>query len=236
MLQIGREAPSLIFSLLGLVRYGRSSAMLTELFQITHNFKAFGQNCANVYHALRANAGEMAININDAFAFTIVPIYQLLMTTKYTNTNLVCFNLGNPLDFHTQDLLAITGARTGPDSPSFVSAGVRFPTLNRDVRSGQKRFAGLKEDDYNEGVMGAPVLTLVQNLSDALIGNWLASADSHIVANYVVIQRVCDLLDPVTGKCLKYRLPEPPETGVFFQPTARQVNLDVTSQVSRKVF
>lgn len=209
---------------------------LNDLFQITHNFKAFGQNCANIYHAERANAGEQSQAINDAYANSILPIYRLLQTTVYTNTDLTTFNLGDPLDFHVQDLLSAAGIRTGPDSPSFIAAGVRFPTLNRNVRSGQKRFAGLKEDDYADGVMGAPVQTLVNNIADALIADWLASADSHIVCNYIVVQRVCIDVDPVTGECLKYRLPEPPETPVFYQPNARQLNLDVTSQVSRKVF
>ncbi len=209
---------------------------LIDLFQITHNFRAFGVNCANIYHVERANSGEFASEINDSFANSILPIYRLLQSVKYTNTDLRCFNLGNPLDFHTQDLAAALGFRTIADSPSFVAAGCRFPTLNRDVRSGQKRFGGLAETDYTEGVIIAATITLIANIADAMIGNWLASADSHIVANYVIIKRECEEVDPVTGKCLKYRLPEPPETPTFYQPTARQINPDVSSQVSRKVF
>ena len=209
---------------------------LIDLFQLTHNFQAFGVNCANIYHVERANSGEFAQEINDSFVFSILPIYRLLQTVQYLNTNVTSFNLGDPTDFHTQDLALAPGFRTNLNSPSFVAAGVRFPTLNRDVRSGQKRFAGLSESDYADGVLNAAVLTLIGNVSDAIIGNWLASMDSHIVGNFVIIKRVCDLVDPVSGKCLKYRLPEPPETPVFYTPTVRQINPDATSQVSRKTF
>lgn len=210
--------------------------MLTDLFQLVHNFTAFGVNCVNTYHVERANAGENAQSINDSYANSILPIYRLLMTTAFVNDSLVCFNLGTPTDFHTQDLLSALGFRTGSNSPSFVAAAVRFPTLNRLVRSGQKRLSGLLESDYSDGVLNATAQTLIGNIADALIGDWLASADSHIVGNYVIIERVCETVDPVTGKCLQYRLPEPPETPVFYQPTARTLNLDVSSQVSRKVF
>jgi len=236
MLKSGRGAASLFLIFIGVSRTGRCAEMLIDLFQLTYNFRAFGQNCANTFHVERANAGEDAQAVNDSFAFSILPDYRLLQTTSYVSNNLVCFNLGNPLDFHTQDLLALTGFRAGIDSPSFVAGGVRFPTLNRLVRSGQKRFAGMRESDYEDGVLNAGVLALIGNLADAMIGNWLASVDSHIVGNYVIVQRVCDKVDPVTGDCLQYRLPEPPETPVFYQPTARQINADATSQVSRKVF
>lgn len=209
---------------------------LIDLFQLVHTYQAFGVNCANIFHAERANAGEGAQAINDAYANSILPIYRLLQSDAYLNTSLTTFNLGDPLDFHTQDLAAAAGFRVGEDAPSFVSAGVRFPTLNRLVRSGQKRFAGILESDMFEGVLSAAAQTLVNNVADALIANWLASSDSHHVCNYVIVKRECEEVDPVTGKCVKYRLPEPPETPVFYTPNARQLNLDVTSQVSRKVF
>lgn len=210
--------------------------MLVDLLQLVHRYKAFGVNCANIYHVERANAGESAQDINDAFTNSVLPDIRGLQTTQYTNTDLITFNLGDPLDFHTFDLASQAGFRTGINSPSFVAAGMRFPTLSRLVRSGQKRFAGLTENDYVDGVLDATAQALVEAIGDALIGNWLATSDSHVVCNYAIINRVCDEVDPVTGKCLQYRLPEPPETPVFYIPNARQLNTAVTSQVSRKTF
>ncbi len=218
------------------VQSGGSNMALIDLLQVVHRYTAFGVNCANIYHVERANAGESAQDINDAFTNSILPSLRLLQTTDYANIDLVAFNLGDPLDFHTFDLASQIGDRTGINSPSFVAAGMRFPTLNRLVRSGQKRFAGLTENDYVDGVLDATAQALVEDIGDVLIADWLASSDSHVVCNYAIIQRVCDEVEPVTGKCLQYRLPEPPEVPIFYIPNARQLNLNVTSQVSRKVF
>jgi len=208
---------------------------LDDLYQITHKYEAFGTSMHNVYHAERANPTEFAQEINDAFANSILPIIRLLQTTAFNNVEQVCFNLGDPTDFHTQTLAAAGLRAIGNDEPSFVSGGVRFPTLNRAVHSGQKRFAGLTETDIGAGVLVAGAITLLANIADALIANWLASADAHHVCNYVIIKRVCETTDPVTGKCLEYRLPELLETPVFYTPTARVVNTLATSQVSRKM-
>lgn len=208
---------------------------LDDLFQLTHKYAAFGKNMHNVYHVERANAGEVAQDVNDAFANSILPVIRLLQPSAFNNIELVTFNLGDETDFHTQTISA-PGLRAGTtNEPSFVAAGVRFPTLNRAVHSGQKRFAGLMEFDITDGVIEAVAIGLVEDIADVLIANWLASADSHHVGNYVIIERVCETVDPVTGKCTEYRLPEDAETPVYYTPTARVVNPNASSQVSRKM-
>lgn len=209
---------------------------LTDVYQLTHNYVAFGEPMANIYHAFRDNSGETAQDINDAFVNSIMPDIELLWTLAFTSVDLVCFNLGDPTDFHTQSGAGLDGARAGANEPTFVAAGVRFPSLNRLIRSGHKRFGGLIETDITDGAIIAGTVTLVENIADALIGDWLASSDSHVVANFIILKRVCEEEDPITEKCLKYRLPEPPDVPLFFQPTSRVVNTLATSQVSRKTF
>ncbi len=208
---------------------------LDDLFQITHNFVNQGVLMSSMFHVLRANAGENASSVNDSFANSVFPIIRLLQSDQLSNTDLVCYNLGDPVDFHTQTL-ATNGLRAVTNSPSFIAAAIRFPSLNRTIRSGQKRFAGMGEGDYTTGALIAATITLLTNIGTAMIGNWLASSDSHIVGNYVIIQRVCDEVDPVSGRCLQYRLPEIGETPVFYKPTAFIVNPLISSQVSRKTF
>lgn len=209
---------------------------LDDLYQTTHKFAAFGVTMHNVYHSERVNPGETAQDINDAFAFSIRPHIRALQPTFFTNIELVTFSLGDSQDFHTQ-AIADAGLRVVIDaSPSFVAAGVRFPTRDRDVHAGQKRFAGLVEADIQTGVIIAATLVLVQDIADALLLPWLASSDSHQVANYVIIKRVCDEVDPVSGDCLQYRLPKDAETPVYYQPNSSVLNSDATSQVSRKTF
>lgn len=92
------------------------------------------------------------------------------------------------------------------------------------------------EADVDNGDLIPATVVLVEDIADDLISDWLASSDSHHVANYIILKRVCDEEDPITEKCLKYRLPEDLEVPVFYIPTSRVVNASVTSQVSRKTF
>lgn len=209
---------------------------LEDLFQLTHRFTAYGVTMNNAYHAERANPGETSQEINDAFNFTILPIIRLLQPDSFTNVETICFNLGDDTDFHTQ-AIGNAGLRVSvSDSPSFLAAAVRFPSRIRGVHSGQKRFAGLMEADVNFGNLIAGTVTLIENIADALIADWLASADSHIVCNYVIIKRVCDVVVPEGDPCPQYRLPKDAEIPVFYTPVTRVLNTEVSSQVSRKMF
>ncbi len=209
---------------------------LDDTFQVVHNHTLFGVDMVNVYHALRANSGEDAQAVADAFANTVLNDVRQWQSEDVVNTDLICFNLGDETDFHTQDLAALPGLKAGVDSPSFVAGALRFPSLNRQIRSGHKRFAGALETDYTNGELVAGAIVLLEDIGDSLIGNWLATSDSHIVANFIIVQRVCDEVDPATGRCLKYRLPEVDGELKFYQPNTRLVKTAITSQVSRKTF
>lgn len=209
---------------------------LADTFELVHDMTQRGKNILSVYHLLRANSGEDAAAMSDAFQNSILPVLRLQQSSPVINNEVRVFNLGDPLDFKTTTLGAAPGLRVGADSPTFIGGAVRFPSLNRDIRAGQKRFPGMEETDYTGGSLVAAANTLLENNADAMLANWLASSDSHHVANYIVIKRVCKTEDPVTGRCLVYRLPETDGELVFFQPTARVVNQEISSQVSRKVF
>jgi len=209
---------------------------LSDMYQVTHKMTQQGQTILSVYHAERASAAEEAQEINDAFANSILPILKLQQVTTIVSVEVTSFNLATTTDFHTQDLSGNDGLRAAAASPTFISGAVRFPTLDRAVRSGHKRFCGMAELDYTDGVLSATAIGLLEDVADALIANWLANVDSHIVCSYAIIKRVCDETDPITGKCTKYRLPETDGELVFYEPTSRLVNSDVSSQVSRKVF
>lgn len=209
---------------------------LDDLYQITHKFTAYGKPMNNAYHAERANPGETAQDVNDAWVNSILPSIRLLQPDSYTNVEAVCFSLGDDTDFHTQAIGSAGLRGSVAESPSFLAAAVKFPTLIRGVHSGQKRFAGLMESDVNFGTLVAGTQTLVENIADDIIGDWLASSDSHIVCNYVIIKRVCDEVDPITGKCLQYRLPKDAEIPEWYTPSTHVLNTDVSSQVSRKTY
>ena len=209
---------------------------IIDMYEIVHDMTQLGQNMLIVTHAERALPGEVAQSVADSYANSILPIVRLQQDNTVVNNELRVFNLGVPTDFHTQSLLGALGLRAGLTAPTFIGGAVRFPSLNREIRSGHKRFSGMQESDYTDGVLTAPANTLLENNGDALIGNWLSSIDAHVVANYAIIKRICKTTDPVTGKCLVYRLPVDDAELKFYLPNARIVNQNISSQVSRKVF
>lgn len=209
---------------------------IVDMYQIVHDMTYLGQTVLSVYHAERANAGETAGSISDGFQNSILPIIRLLQNDAVTNNELRIFNLGSPTDFGAFTLSGSAGVRTGANSASFLAASQRFNTLNRLVRSGQKRYAGLLETDYFDGVLGGSTVTLVDDIGDVLVADWLSSIDSHVICSYAILKRVCETTDPVTGKCLEYRLPETDGELVFYIPQSFLTNPEVSSQVSRKVF
>lgn len=209
---------------------------LDDMYQITHSMTQFGQPQLNTFHVLRANAGESAGSISDAFQNSILPILRLFQSNTIINNEIRIFNLETTTDFGTFTLSSALGLRVGNDNASFVSTAMRFPTRDRDVRSGHKRFGGTLEEDIVDGVLQAAPLVLLTDIGDAMIANWLATADSHFVCSYVIIKRICETFDIPLDKCLEYRLPETNGELVFYQPNTFVTNPEISSQVSRKVF
>lgn len=205
------------------------------MYDIVHDMTLRGQNVLNAYQVERANAGEGAGSISDAFQNSILPIVRLWQNDNVVNNEIRIRNLGDPLDFGTFTLAAAAGLRVGATSPSFVSGGIKFNRLRSDMKSGFKRFAGAEEGDYVEGVLSAAALVLLTNMGNAIIGNWLSSIDSHIVCNYVIIKRICTTTPPPGDPCPSYRLPTPTDTLTFYTPSSFVNSTNIRSQVSRRV-
>ncbi len=209
---------------------------INDMYQITHDMTQFGQSQLNVYHVQRNNSGETAGSISDAFQNSILPILRLFQSNTVVSNELRIFNLGVSTDFGTFTLGGALGLRVGSDNPTFLAVTMRFPSRDRDIKAGHKRMGGSLESDIVDGVIDAPTQTLMTNIGNALIANWLASSDSHNVCSYAIIKRHCETVDPVTGECIEYRLPKLDGELFFYLPNAFVNNTDISSQVSRKVF
>lgn len=207
---------------------------ITDMYELVHNMTYLGQTILNVYHAEKFIPAETAESVQEAWQNSVLGALQGLQNTFVINNSVSIFNLGTSTDFTTVTLTGAPGFRAGNRSPVFVSAGIRYPSLDRDIRSGHKRYSGMLEADYTDGVVIAAVLTLMTAINTALLGDWLASSDSRHVANFVIIGRVCKTTDPVTGKCLVYRLPETDVELKFYTPTSALNDTEISSQVSRK--
>ncbi len=207
---------------------------LTDMYNVVHDMTLFGRNVLNVYQCERTSGVEVAGSISDGFQNSIMPLIKLWQSDAVVNNELRIFNLGTSTDFGTFTLAAATGARAGLDAPSFVSGEVKFPSRDRDVRTGFKRYAGMLEVDDADGILTGAALTLLNNLGDGLILPWLSSIDAHAIANFVVIKRICTTTPPPGDPCPQYRLPQIGDPLTFYQPNQRITITTTRSQVSRR--
>lgn len=207
---------------------------LNDMYNIVHDMTNLGQSTLNVYQVERTSAVESAGSISDGFQNSILPVLRAFQSSSVINNELRIFNLGESTDFGTFSIGAAAGFRVGADPPAFTAAELKFPSLDRAVRTGFKRYAGLLEADDTDGVLGGTVLALLNTLGTAIIAPWLSSIDSHAICNFVIIKRVCDVVPPPGEPCPQYRLPETGDPLVFYQPNSRIALTSTRSQVSRR--
>lgn len=205
------------------------------MYELKHRMTQFGENILNIYQAERANSGEDAQTVADSYANDILPVIRLLQPDSVANIDLDVKNLDNPTDFHVQSLSSAAGLRSGLELASFNAAEIRFPRLRTDMRNGFKRFVGLLETDVANQDIQAPALALIQDIADAIVADWTSSIDSHVVAHYVIIKRVCTVIVPEGDPCPSYRLPETDGELVFYQPIEGAALTSTRTQVSRRV-
>jgi len=115
------------------------------------------------------------------------------------------------------------GTRTGVDAseylPPFNAAGARLTVGSRATRPGQKRVGGLLEVDSNHGQLGAPYVVLFNALLDELTETLTLAAPA---ATFNLTPNV-------------FRRNAAGVVTAHQEVTGYVVNLNITSQVSRKV-
>jgi len=208
---------------------------LNDMYNILHKHTIAGTTLLNVYQVERANAGETAGAISDAFQNSILPTLRLWQHTSIVNNELVILNLGDALDFGSFPLSSAAGLKAGSVASDFNAGSVKFNRLRSDMKNGFKRFAGVTEGEIAVNDLTAPAVILLDNIGTVMVANWLASADSHIVCNFVIIKRVCTTTPAEGDPCPQYRLPIIGDPLIFYTPTSGVGLASVRSQVSRRV-
>jgi len=102
--------------------------------------------------------------------------------------------------------------------PDFVAAGVRLNVGTRLTRPGQKRLAGLNENDQFSSILTAGVLSVVQAWGDQAIQTLTLGEPAPLL-----------VITPV----VVHKLPDG-SAGVYQPMTSATAAANVTSQVSRK--
>lgn len=200
---------------------------LADVFEIRMAGNTLGSPWNMVFHGYRTAGNYNAQAVLDAFGDG--PFFNLLpaLPDSCHVITLEAKSLGNPLDFYSVATPNSDGARAGDTLGPFVAPTIRFTRKRTDMHHGYKRLPGVLEADQTNGVLGAPLIALIEDFADSLIGGWEDnSAPGVTVANYVIVKRVLD-----AGK---YRLPETDGELVYYAPDNYVVVVNVSSQVSRK--
>ncbi len=206
---------------------------LVDIYQVTQLASMNNRPANNVYHVERLDPGFDATNINQAFIDSLQVSQLALQNPVLSVSELQCFSLGNSVDFENLPQVGKVGTRLGSQAAQFIAFAFRFPTLDRDIRSGRKRFGGASEEISSGNDLAPAFITDMNTHGANMIANWEeASAPGVGVCRFVIVKRIL-VINPVTG-AESYRLPETDGELQFYAPTAFISNVTLRSQNSRK--
>ncbi len=207
---------------------------LSDIYQITALGSYRNSASNNVWHVEKLDAGSVSADINTAFVDSLTVDQLALQAPPFEMEELQTFNLGTPTDFATLGLTGKIGTRAGAAAAELLAFAFRFPTLNRDIRSGRKRFGGVADEISTGGDIAAAFITDMNTFGASIIADWeKASAPGTSVCRYIVVKRI-KVVNPVTG-AISYRLPETDSELLFYAPTSSISDNTMRSQNSRKV-
>lgn len=144
-----------------------------SLIEMTTNMLVSGNVNLTVwqYEATNVPIGVTPVQIAEAYWNHMKGTLRALWTTTYGSIfkTIRIRELNNPVGDYAEYDIPIaeqTGTRTPPASyeqlPPFTAVGVRLVVGTRATRPGQKRYSCVVEQDNNVGVLGAPLIALVQ--------------------------------------------------------------------------
>jgi hypothetical protein len=201
-----------------------------DLYQVIDRQRLQGQRVDNVYFYKRNAAvitGSVAEAVADAFDGQVIPGITPVQAPALVHESIIVTNLYDPPDTFTK-AVSHPGTWDGPDdSPPFDAFGFRLIQDNGAIRNGSKRIAGLKENQQSGGVVGGGAVAAALLVAGAAM---VAGIDVGIISNAlvpIVIKRILD-----GGE---YRLPTNSGEAVIGNIVDALFNVDVTSQVSRKI-
>jgi len=141
------------------------------------------------------------------------------------------YNLDEPTAFEIR-LVNYVGSSADEQSPSFLAVGYSSNKPRRDIRRGQKRIAGLTENQCANNALIAAVQTEWQNVGNDMASVLPVGPLTGATFTPCVIKRVKYVASSGNDA---YRFPEPGEPDTHYLVTEWQLKTAITSQVSRKV-
>lgn len=200
-----------------------------DIVELVHEQQQEGQVINNVYYFEAVQEVPNIATLANWFATNVVPDVKLLQQPELTHTNLRLRNLFNLAEAYELPLTGGGTATEADDFATFAAASLRLDHSNASVRPGFKRFGGIGETSYTDGVAVAAIITILQQIGANLVN---PPADVNADWAHVIVGRI-KYVDPDDG-LEKYRLPENQGEANVGYPTEYTASAQLTTQNSRK--
>lgn len=205
---------------------------LDDLFMIVHNQTYVGRKLQNVYFYEAADPSLTAVDMGQAFELEVVPAILAVQGLVVKHVDLNVTNLGN-LGDNSTEVLNYEGQFGDVDClPAFNAINYTLKPSNRVVRPGSKRICGVPESVQAYGIITDATYITALNALRVILGDPIINGGE--IFNPVVIKRVKEAVEDTDPVEYTYRLPTIGETPVYSSISACLLNLNVSSQVSRK--
>ena len=180
-----------------------------------------GENFCNVfYYIVSLWTGNVTIeDVKSQFIAAVIDELNTVLTDDVTYTNANLDNLNDPNEFW-EATFSRPGGNIDNTMPAFVAAGVQLLRTDKTTRHGSKRFCGVGESMFTDGVF-TPSQAFIDALEDACTA---VLADDDLAGNAFALDPVIVGTDLITG------LPDPDRTNYIKGAKLRRI----TTQNSRK--
>jgi len=212
--------------------------MIGDIYQVKDfQVTAAGVNLLNTYFYQGTGDG-IAGDMGQAFVDAILPLVLETQPTDITHFKLEVASLFDPTDFAVSNPAADGVWAVGALTP-FTALNYTLFIPTRAIKKGSKRIGTVPEDASLDGVVNnATYIDAVNDIVFILSQTINPIADVSKTFTPVVVQRVKEEIvqdPPLNPARFSYRLPVSFGEAVFANVTSVTVDLNVTSQVTRKL-
>ncbi len=214
---------------------------LSDIYSVTLTSSLLSQECNNIffYRMSQIGAGNPAEALCSGFEDLFFAsagtnsLRSVAFSTLIQYTRVRTYNL-----FSLEELFEIifdppyTGSGVGDTMPSFMAYPFRTAQVRRDVRRGQKRFAGVLESQVAGNTLIAGAITNLSPLTDTLSAAINPVDFPGFTFEPVVVKRIPIINEE--GDVTGYRLPTNQLESVYAPATTWELVTVLTSQRSRK--
>lgn len=208
-----------------------------DYYQLIDLQRLNNQQVVNVYfyEQLAAVAGfpTPAQSLYTAWLAQVRPSLLAIQSTTLTHTGIRVYNLFNPTDMYELDYSSpVPGGASGDAMPTFMAWGFTSPRIDRSIRAGKRRLAGISETDTTGAFPASGAVTRL-NLAAGAFNTDLDAGTPTVTDSFVpiIVKRIKEV---APSGDVAYRLPENSGEGhhVMSHNWAFQA---ITTQNSRKI-